>query len=101
MKHSHAIYNHAQEDTQNGTINVISENGRLFINYRTLKVGLTHWNADDFSFQPNEFAKSYSGTDIGNAAFYITKSSLGIETLLGMNFLQEGADKIFHRQGAG
>lgn len=83
-----------------GTINVTSENGRLFINYRTLKVVLTHWNGDDFGFQPNEFTKSYSGTDIGNATFYITRSSSGMNSLLGVNFLQEGADKVFHRQEA-
>ena len=81
-----------------GTINVTSEKGRLFINYRTLKVGLTHWNGDDFDFQPNEFTKSYSGTDIGNATFYITRLSSEKDTLLGVNFLQEGVDKVFHRQ---
>lgn len=80
-----------------GTLTVTAENGRLFMNYRKLKVELVHWNGDDFSFQPNKFSKSYSGSDIGDMSFYITKTSSGVGSSLGVNLLQEGGDKVFHR----
>lgn len=81
-----------------GTIQVIAEDGRLFLTYRHLKVELIHWNGDNFSFKANHFSKAYPATDRGDLMFYLTAMSAPTAGVLELNLLFEGADKEFHRQ---
>lgn len=81
-----------------GSLTVTAEKGVLYINYRHLKAALKHWNGDSFTFQPDEFSRSYSGTDIGNIFFQLPRSLKLEEADVGINLLYEGSDPIFHRK---
>lgn len=81
-----------------GQLKVTEENGKLFIHYRKLKAELKHWNGDNFSFLPNEFSKSYSGTDIGDVIFSIAPPSSTAKSAMGINLLHEGVNNIFIRK---
>lgn len=81
-----------------GEMKVTAENGKLYVHYRKLKVELTHWNSDNFSFLPNEFSKSYSGTDFGDVMFRIAKPSGTTKSAMEVSLLHEGRDSLFYRK---
>lgn len=81
-----------------GQLKVAVEDGKLYMNYRKLKVELTHWNGDSFNFLPNEFSKSYSGTDMGNVMFSIANPSSKAESAMGISLFYEGVDNTFYRK---
>ncbi|WP_032113054.1 serine hydrolase [Candidatus Paracaedibacter symbiosus] len=88
----------AYENDLYGTLAVTAENGEIYLNYRKLKVALKHWNGDNFSFQPNMFSKTYSGTDIGDVMFSLANPSTGIDSAVGINLLHEGVENVFYRK---
>lgn len=95
--HKQKIYVGTYINDLYGPLTITAEKDRLFLNYRRLKVDLSHWNADEFNFQANHFSKSYPASDRGDLMFYLTSSSkMGAN--LELNLLQEGAEKEFKRQ---
>lgn len=74
----------------------IKDQEKLVVHYRTLSVPLTHWNGDNFIFNPVEFSQSYSVTDYGAVNFGYDHYS-GKATALVVNFLREGEDNTFYR----
>ena len=81
-----------------GQLKVTADNNKLYMNYRKLKVELTHWNGDNFSFLPNEFSRAYSGTDMGDVIFNITDLSNKAGSAMGVNLLHEGVNNAFYRK---
>lgn len=96
--HNLQTYTGVFENDLYGQLKVTMEQGKLYLNYRKLKVELTHWNGDSFSFLPNVFSKAYSGTDIGDVMFGAVSSKEKSKPAMGVNLLHEGADSVFYRQ---
>lgn len=80
-----------------GKLEVILENGHLFIKYRDLpKTQLTHWNGDNFTFKAYELTSAYSGNDYGDVAFGFDRS-LANAYGVAINLFHEGQDSLFQR----
>lgn len=73
----------------------LGDQERLVLHYRDSKAFLTHWNGDNFTFNPVEFSGSYSATDYGSVVFGYDAS--GKAAVLMVSFLREGDDNTFYR----
>lgn len=68
---------------------------KLVLHYRHLSTPLSHWNGDNFTFDPSKFTASYSSTDFAEITFGHDQS--GKASVLMVNLLNEGEDSLFYR----
>lgn len=68
---------------------------KLVVHYRKLSAPLTHWNGDNFTFDPSTFSPSYSITDFAEITF--GHDHTGKANVLVISLLHEGENSLFMR----